>query len=348
MLIYFIFGFIWVVSRETTSVFVIDHKEGKIISRVNVGQDLRHAVIKFRGKNAFLLTRDGYIISISSDFLVADKIKVGESSIGFDFICDDVIAVANYQPGGVAILNLKDKKTDFIDTNSRVVGIKVFERNGKTKLIFSLMDRGEIHIYDVENCLPKELKKLSVGDVIFDAFLYSEKYIYGLWKRGDIGVLNLQDLSSHFISYGRGEELFKVPHFGSWAEIAGKIFIPNLGIPYIIQLDVSSLKYKKIEVCSSPVFVVSNVKNHLAVNYSGKCEDIISLFRFSESQGKITGRKDFKLGRRILHMRFFDKNPNLIIFSSYFEDRVKVFDIEAEKIVKEYEIPTPSGIFLSE
>jgi protein NirF len=337
-----------VVSRETSSVFVIDHKEGKIVSRVNIGQDLRHAVIKFRGKNVFLLTRDGYIISISSDFSVADKIKVGESSIGFDFICDDVIAVANYQPGGVVILNLKDRKTDFIETNSRVVGIKVFEKGGKTKLIFSLMDKGEIHIYDVENCRPKQFKKLSVKDVIFDAFLYSGKYIYGLWKKGSVGVLNLEDLSSHFVSYGRGEQLFKVPHFGSWAEIAGKIFIPNLGIPYIVQLDVSNLQYKKIEVCSSPVFVVSNMKNYLAVNYSGECEDVISLLIFSEIQGEITGRKDFRLGRRILHMRFFDENPNLMIFSSYFEDRVKVFDIEGERVVREYEIPTPSGIFLSE
>jgi protein NirF len=136
----------------------------KIKKEVSGLGDLRHAVIKFKDNSAFLLTRDGYIIKIE-DGSVKNKVKVGESSVGFE-LSDNIIAVANYEPKSVVLLDSKNMKIiKELQTSSRAVGIKSY----KDKIIFSLIDKNQVCIYNLKN---GEIKKINLDGMPFDAFLY--------------------------------------------------------------------------------------------------------------------------------------------------------------------------------
>ena len=45
-----------------------------------------------------------------------------------------------------------------------------------------------------------------------------------------------------------------------------------------------------------------------------------------------------------MHLRFISENE--LAISSYFEDKVKIIDVYDGKIIEEFNIPYPSGIFL--
>jgi protein NirF len=45
-----------------------------------------------------------------------------------------------------------------------------------------------------------------------------------------------------------------------------------------------------------------------------------------------------------MHFRFISENE--LAISSYFEDKVKIIDVNDGKIIEEFNIPYPSGIFL--
>jgi len=320
---------IWVVSRETGSLFIID-KDKKIKKEVSGLGDLRHAVIKFKDNSAFLLTRDGYIIKIE-DGSVKNKVKVGESSVGFE-LSDNIIAVANYEPKSVVLLDSKNMKIiKELQTSSRAVGIKSY----KDKIIFSLIDKNQVWIYNLKN---GEIKKINLDVMPFDAFLYSKKYIIGFFEENFLGTIDLEAYEFRKFEIKAKRDVLKIPHFGTWGIDGNKAYIPALGLNKIFVLDINDISLKEeIELIGKTIFAVSNGAGKIAVNYSDK-EEFISII---EENGE---RKDIKAGKRIMHLRFISENE--LAISSYFEDKVKIIDVNDGKIIEEFNIPYPSGIFL--
>lgn len=325
---------IWVVSRETGSLFIIDRYE-RIVKQIPDIGDLRHAVIKFKDNSAFILTRDGYIVKIENGS-VKNKLKVGDSSVGFDF-SNDIIAVANYEPKSVVLINSNDMKIiKQIQTSSRTVGIKSYKDKDGDKIIFSLMDKGQIWIYNLKD---GKIKKINVGGIIFDALLHSKKYIIGLFEENFLGILDMGTYDFIRFELKATRDILKIPHFGTWGKDSKKAYIPALGLKKVFILNIENISLDgEIELIGKPIFVVSNGSGKIAVNYSDQ-EDFISFVEVEK--GTI---KNIKAGKRIMHLRFISENE--LAISSYFEDKVKIVDVKDGKIIEEFNIPYPSGIFL--
>jgi len=99
---------------------------------------------------------------------------------------------------------------------------------------------------------------------------------------------------------------------------------------------------KHFDLEGLPVFVVvSPDSKYLAVNYSGDKEDFVSVIDLE----KDTLVKSSPVGKRVMHLRF-STDSSMLYISSYFESKVKAFEVPQLKLVWEVTVHYPSGVFL--
>lgn len=330
---------IYVVERERGSLAVIENDH--IVKEIGELGNLNHATVKFNKGFAYIISRDGYLsqIDTGTDKLLR-KVKAGNSGIGFTFL-NDFIAVANYDPHDVVILDTNLNVLKKNDTGSRNVGIKATDR----LLLFSLMDKDEIHVLDSRNGFGIHKIIKDVGSVPFDALLSGDKYIVGFFNEGSVGILDINTMkfSKEALRKGEGEAVFKIPHFGIWGVYGNTAFIPAVGERRLYIIDLDTFKYREhINLIGLPVFVaVSPDNRYIAVNYSGDKEDFVTII--DAKNRKVL--RDIKAGRRIMHLRF-SWNSRRLYLSSYFDNTLKILDATNWGTLKEITVPTPSGIFI--
>ncbi len=328
---------VYVVEREHGSLTVLTESGLKRIEGLG---NLNHATLKFLEDRAYLISRDGYIslIDTRKDRLIR-KVKVGESTIGFTF-CMDRVAVANYSPHTVVILNKELETVKEFRTSSRNVGIKSY----KNKLIFSLMDKDSLWVIECDK-LEREKILTHIGEMPFDALMAQGKYIVGLFKENAVGVYDIEkDTYTKVVFRQKGKEvIFKVPHFGLWGVYGDTAYIPAVGERKIHVVSLRNFSYKGyIELIGLPVFVaVSPDGKYIAVNFSGDKEDFLTLIN-RESLKPI---KSVPLGRRVLHFRF-TPDGRYIYLSSYYENKLKKVSVPDLEPVEEVPVLTPSGVFI--
>lgn len=330
---------VYVVEREREKLAVIE--DGILSGEIGSLGNLNHATAKFNKNFIYVISRDGCLsqINTGSDNLLR-QIKAGKSGIGFVFI-DDMVAVANYDPHDVVILDGSLNKLKKIETNSRNVGIKSWERF----LIFALMDKDEIWVLDSKENFEVHKIIKNAGGTPFDALMSENKYIVGLFNEGSVGMLDAKTMSysKRDLRRGEGEAVFKIPHFGTWGVYKDYAFIPAVGERRLHIVDVNSFKHSGyIDLIGLPVFAaVSPDGRYIAVNYSGDKEDFLTVI--DTKSKKVLN--DIKAGKRIMHIRFSDDSRRLYL-SSYFDNAVRVLDTNEWKVLKEITVPTPSGIFI--
>jgi len=336
-IVLFTFGKVYVVEREAGNLAVIEGDKLKKEIK-NLG-NLNHATLKFRWDKGYLISRDGYIslIDIYKDKLIK-KVKIGESSIGLNF-CPDKVLVANYAPKDVVVLTKDLKVLKKIQTDSRNVGIKSREN----LFLYALMDKDRVQ---VRNCKSLKLvKEFKVGSMPFDALLYDDIYVVGFFNEPGVGVIDLKKLTYEKVKFkAKGREVvLKIPHFGLWGVWKDEAYIPAVGERKVYVVNLKNFEVEKeIPLRGLPVFVaVSPDGKYVGVNYSGDSEDYFTII--DRKKGKVINTK--RLGKRILHFRF-TKDGKFVYISSYFENRVKKVSVPKLKVVKEIEVPTPSGVFI--
>ena len=330
---------VYVVERERESLFVLDHQSEKTIK--NLG-NLNHATMKFRGDFGYVLARDGSIskIDIAKDEVIK-KVTIGKSGIGITFI-GEYIAIVNYDPNSVVILDKDLSVVKTIETSSRNVGVKAYGN----LLVFSLMDKNEIWVLDsAENF--KLLKKFNdVGALPFDALIKDEKYIVGFFNEAAIGVLDLSKFKyEKLVLKDVGDKLvYKVPHFGYWGIVNNNAIVPIVSEKKLLVLDLNTSKaIKEVDLIGTPVFAsVSPDKSTLVVNYSGDKEDYISVVDL-KSLKKL---KDLNVAKRVMHLRYSEDGKKVFL-SSYFDNSLKTLETKNWEIVEVKKVATPSGIFLN-
>ena len=328
---------IYVVEREREALSVIE--DGKIKGEIAGLGNLNHATVKFNGDFAYVVGRDGFLskIDTKADRLIK-RINVGHSSIGFTF-CKGIIAVANYSPKDVVILDEALNILKKIETGSRNVGIKCHDN----LLIFSLMDRDEIWIHDCDRGVENVKVFKTKGEMPFDALLHGGVYVAGFFK-GGVGIVDLvgSKYTEKVIKAG-GEITFKIPHFGTWGVVGKRAFIPAVGERRLHIIGMKDFAHQgSVDLIGIPVFAsVSPDGNQIAVNYSGDKEDFISIIDVENNRVL----KDIEIGKRIMHIRF-SNNSKRLYASSYFENKVKVLDTDNWKVTGAVDVPTPSGIFI--
>jgi len=330
---------IYVVERERESLFVLDHGHEKIIKDLG---NLNHATMKFDKGFGYVLARDGYIAKIDTekDELVK-KVKIGKSGIGITFI-DQYIAVVNYDPQSVVLLDKDLNVIKTIETQSRNVGIKAH----KNLLVFSLMDKNQILVLDAKKDFQTVQTFEHVGQLPFDALIKDDKYIVGFFNEAAIGILNLTSMNYEKLTFkDAGDRLvYKVPHFGYWGIIGNAAIVPLAAEKKLLVLDLETSKaLKEINLPGNPVFAaVSPDKTKLIVNYSGDHENIISVVDLK----KLEKETDLEVGKRVMHLRFSPDGKSAYV-TSYFDNSLKTIDTSKWKVVEERKVATPSGIFIS-
>jgi len=262
---------IFVVERENSALAVIDHN--LLTNEIKNMHNFNHAVVKFRDKDGYVITRDGYVIKFDPIKEVKEKeYKTSKSAIGF-IIGKNFLAVANYDNKTVEIIDRDLNPLQSIKTNSRNVGIKLY----KNFLVFECMDTDEIWV--MKNVNPnkphfKLYKKFkNVGQVPFDALIDKNLYVSGFFNSAFLGVLNLDTMKYKRIplNLGKKDRVLKVPHFGFWSVSKGYFFIPAVGAKKVFVFTHNFKLVKAINVIGNPVFTsLSPNKKYLAVTFSGR------------------------------------------------------------------------------
>jgi len=339
---------IFVVEREDSSLATIidDVKSTRILNMRN----MNHGVVKFEGKDGYVISRDGYVIKFDPiSEKISNEYKTSKSAIGF-VIGKKYVAVANYDDKSVDILTRDLEPIKKIKTNSKNVGIKIY----KNYLVFSQMDNDTISVYkdmtegkDKPNFqVHKEFK--DVGELPFDAMIKDGNYIAGFFTSKHYGVVDLKTMTFKKIKIFLDENrkmVLKVPHFGFWSIGGDKVFVPAVGDNKVLVYDNEFNFIKNIETKGLPVFTsLSPKKDYLAVTYSGK--DFPTIQIVDTKTLKIV--KTFTFNGKVLHVRWSNKTHNLYVSVN---DSNTVALIDTKKWVKEKEIldvKKPSGIFIYE
>ncbi len=335
---------LFVVERESSSVAVI--KDGLVKSHMKNMHNMNHGVIKFDGKDAYIISRDGYVMRFDP---VSEKVlntyKTSKSAIGF-VIGKNYIAVANYDDKSVDILTRDLKPIDKIVTGSKNVGIKIY----KDMLIFAQMDNDKVTVLKDENAgkgTPKFkiFKEFKVGKMPFDAMIENKTYIVGFFLTKGFGVIDLDKMQYKQIKVTAeyDKPMLKVPHFGFWSLSDTRTFIPAVGDNSVMVYDKNFKFIKNIKMQGLPVFTaLSPDKKYLAVTFSGKDFPTIQIV----DTKSLNILHTFTFKGKVLHLRWSQLDPSLYV-SVNDANQVNVIDTKGWFLEREiFQVAHPSGIFI--
>ena len=327
----------YVVERAEGSLGVISHNVLKGQIR-HIGNGT-HIIVYFGKHYGYAISRNGYLSKIDpkTDKIILQK-KVSEDTVDF-CLSKNLIAVANYKPENIAILNKNLKLLKTINTGSRNIGVEFY----KNYLIFELMDKNQIWIVNANNF--KVIKKIKhIGHFPIDALVSGRDYIAAFLIGQKFGVLNLKTLKYHIVNYGKkGSFPHQIPHYGIYSIYNGKAYIPAVGEKKIVVMNLKTQKETgSVNLIGYPIFIIfSPNRRTIAVNYSGKEHNYLTLIDAKDMRVM----KNIKAGRRIMFMAY-SGNGRLIYASDYFGNSVNVFNVHSGKEVAVIPVQSPSGIFI--
>ncbi|TQF31175.1 cytochrome D1 domain-containing protein [Bradyrhizobium sp. UNPA324] len=351
-----------VVERATGSVLIVDATARKSIGRVEGLGDLSHASAVFSPdqRYAYVFGRDGGLTKVDmlTSTIVKRIVQAGNSIGGA--ISDDgaLIAVSNYEPGGVKVF---DART--LDPVANIPAIGSGGKASKTvglvdlpgrRFAWALYDTGEIWIADLTDVETPAITRLTdVGKLPYDGNVTPDgrHYLAGLF--GEDGVVHVDTwrapLKAERIlnGYGRGQEalpVYKMPHLEGWGATGDKLLLPAVGHHELIAVDLRSFtEVGRTATHGQPVFAVARPDGrHVWVNFAHPFNDTVEIV--DTETLKVIHR--LTPGPAVLHMEFTPRG-NEVWISVRDADRIDVYD--AASFAKKAEIPAqkPSGIFFT-
>lgn len=351
------------IERAAGSVLIVDTMARRTIGRVEGLGDLSHASAVFSPdqRYGYVFGRDGGLTKV--DLLtasIAKRVVQAGNAIG-GAISDDgtLIAVSNYEPGGVRVFAA--------DTLDPVADIAAIGSNGKSsktvglvdlpgrRFAFALYDAGEIWVADLsaQEAAPTIEKLTGVGKLPYDGNVTPDgrHYLAGLF--GEDGVVHVDTWQTPLKAerildrYGRGEEalpVYKMPHIEGWAAVGDRLLLPAVGRHELIAVDSRSFTESgRVATHGQPVFAVARPDGRQVwVNFAHPKNDTIDVVDVQTL--KLVRR--FAPGPAVLHMEFTPRG-NEVWVSVRDADRIDIYD--AATFAKKAEIPAqkPSGIFFT-
>jgi protein NirF len=348
-------------------VAIVDVGRRTVISRVDGLGDLSHASAVFSPdqRYAYVFGRDGGLsqVDLLTGTLAKRVIQAGNSIGGA--ISDDggLIAVANYEPGGIRVFDaatlapLADVPAIGADgTPSKTVGL--VDLPGR-RFAYSLYDAGEIWIADFSQAdfdaatEPRITKLTGIGKLPYDGNVTPDgrHYLAGLFGEDGVAHVDLWREPPKAVrildGYGRGEEklpVYKMPHLEGWAAAGDVLLLPAVGRHELIAADLRSFKkVGRIATYGQPVFAVMRPGGRFAwVNFAHPRNDTIDIVDIMT----LAVVRSFKAGPAVLHMEFTPRGHEAWV-SVRDADRVQIYDAESVTKKTELAIKSPSGIFFS-
>lgn len=353
-----------VVARATGEVAILDTSTRQFIGIVEGLGDLSHASIVYSrdGRFAFVFGRDGGLtkVDILKHEVVVRTLQAGNSIGGAISQDGRLVAVANYEPGGVRVFDSETLELladipatiDGSSDRSKVIGLVDAPGN---RFVFSLWDSGEIWIADFSTGNePKINRYKDIGTQPYDALITSDGryYIAGLFGEDGMALLDLwhpeNGVRRILDHYGMGQErlpVYKMPHLEGWAIAGKRAFVPAVGRHEVLVIDTENWQQiGRIPVHGQPVFVMAHPDNrHVWVNFSVPDYDTVQII--DTENLAIVG--ELKPGIGVLHMEFSPRGDQVWL-SVRDDNKVVGYNPYTLQPIAELPLPSPSGIFMSD
>ena len=325
--------------------------------------DLSHASTVFSrdGRYAYVFGRDGGLskLDLLGRKLVKRVVQAGNSVGGAISQDGSLVAVSNYEPGGVRVFDAKsldlvaDIPAVYGDkgATSKVVGL--VDAPGQ-RFVFTLYDAGEIWVADMADPRRPALRKFKdIGRLPYDGLITPDGryYLAGLFGEDGIALLDLWNLDAGvrriLDGYGRGEKplpVYKMPHLEGWASAGDLLFLPAVGRYEVLVVERDGWRERgRIPVHGQPIFVVARPDGRQVwVNFALPDNDTIQVID-TQSLKVI---KQLKPGKGVLHMEFEPRGEEVWL-SVRDENRVEVYDTASFERKATIAAQKPSGIFFS-
>lgn len=344
-----------VVERASGSLLLVDQSERAVISRIEGLGDLSHASLVYSPdqRYAYVFGRDGGLTKVDiTEKKIVNRVVQSGNAIG-GAISDDgrLVAVSNYEPGGVRIFDAEtlDLVAD-IPTGSKTIGL--VDAPGR-KFVFTLWDDGETWIADLSSRELKVTKITEIGTNPYDALITGDGrlYIAGLFGEDGLTAIDLWDPEPKPIrvlpEYGRGQKdlpVYKMPHLEGWARAGQEFVLPAVGHHQVLWIDAGNLSETgRTDTYGQPVFAMSRPDGRQVwVNFAHPLNDTIQVID--------TVSKDivheFKPGKAVLHMEFTPRGHEVWV-SVRDAGKVMIYDTRTFEKRGEIDAESPSGIFFT-
>ena len=340
-----------IIERAIGRVALIETSTNTKLAEIEGLGDLSHASVVYSRdeRYAYVFGRDGGLTRLDMLSGKIDKrIMQSGNSIGGAISQDgSLVAVSNYEPGGVKVfdahtLALIADIPAFYDehgSQSKVVGL--VDAPGQ-RFVFSLYEGNQVWVLDMSDpANPVVTKYRDVGLAPYDGLITPDGryYIAGLYGEDGLALLDLwypEKGIRHILSdYGRGQE--KMPA-GDYA------FIPAVGRYEVLVVDTSTWQQVgRIPVHGQPVFVMGRPDGRQVwVNFAFPRNDTLQIIDVASMKLQHT----LKPGKAVLHMEFTPRGEHVWV-SVRDEDIVKIYDTASLEQIAEIPVDKPSGIFFT-
>ncbi|EKV27613.1 Heme d1 biosynthesis protein NirF [Caenispirillum salinarum AK4] len=353
-----------VIERATGQVAVVDRLESARLATVEGLGDLSHASVVFgpSERYAYVFGRDGGLtkVDVLTGTIDARVVQSGNSIGGAISEDGSLVAVANYEPGGVKVFDAEtlDLVADIPATDigegkrSKVVGLEDAPGN---RFVFSLYDTDEIWIADFskDRTAPEITKYPAIGRQPYDALVSEDGrwYLAGLFGEDGIAMLDLwnpdKGVRQVLEGYGRGEEalpVYKMPHLEGWAVAGGYAWLPAIGRHSVLVVDMDTWEQvAEIPVHGQPVFVMARPGGrHVWVNFALPDNEFVQVIDTQALEVVDT----LEPGPGVLHMEFTPRGDRVWL-SVRDKDEVHVYDTATRERLAVLPAEKPSGIFFT-
>ena len=352
-----------VIERATGSVQLVETAGHSSLGRIaNLG-DLSHAAVVYShdARYAYVFGRDGGLtkIDLAQKRVVARTLQSGNSIGGAISRDGRLVAVANYEPGGVKIfdadtLALLSEIPSEYGTEGRRAKVVGIADASQQRFVFSLFEAGEIWVADAADPARPSVRKFrGVGKEPYDGLITTDGrwYIAGLFGEDGLALLDMDNPDAGvrriLDGYGRGTEklpVYKMPHLRGWATAGGHAFLPAIGRHEVLVVDTTTWKQVgAIPVQGQPVFVMARPDGRQVwLNFAFPGNDTVQVIDVSSLQVVET----LKPGKAVLHMEFTARGEEVWI-SARDDNRVLVYDTASFAQRAELPARSPSGIFFT-
>ncbi len=345
-----------VIERSSGRVVLVETTYRSTLAQVEGLGDLSHASVVFSrdARYAYVFGRDGGLTKL--DLLrarVEKRVIQSGNAIGGAISQDGrLVAVANYEPGGIRIFDAATlEMLSEVPSGAKVVGIADAPGN---RFVFSLFEAGEIWIADASDPRAPRVEKLkNVGRQPYDGLITPDGryYIAGLYGEDGLALVDLwhpeKGARRILQGYGRGEEalpVYKMPHLRGWAAAGRYLFLPAVGRHELLVVDrVTWTETARIAVRGQPVFAVAQPGGRQVwVTFAIPDYDTVQVIDVERMQVA----KELRPGRAVLHLEFTPRGEQVWV-SSRDDDAVVVYDTASFAELARLRAEKPSGIFLA-
>ena len=352
-----------IVERASGGLLVVEHSSNSQLAAIEGLGDLSHASVVYSRdeRYAYVFGRDGGLTKI--DILagrIDKRIMQSGNSIGGAISQDgSLVAVSNYEPGGVRIFDAQTLKlvadipAEYAPGKlSKTVGLVDAPGN---RFVFSLYEGNQIWIVDMSNPgKPDIIRIKKIGKAPYDALITpnGRYYIAGLFGEDSMALVDLwhpeegsRKILKGYLRHDEKLPVYKMPHLEGWALAGDQAFVPAVGQHKVLVVNTRDWTLNdEIEVKGQPVFVMARPDGRQVwVNFAFPDNQFVQVIDV-ESHMLI---KTLEPGKGVLHMEFTPRGEAVWI-SVRDKNRIDVYDTATLNRIKTLPAKKPSGIFFTD